>query len=65
MKIELVDRPSATASWAGAFLAIALLGAFSGFAGMADVPGPVPWVLLLCSAVFAAAFFGAERDRRT
>lgn len=54
-----------TVSWASSFLTIALLGAVSGFAGIADVPVQVSWVLLLCSAVFAAAFFGPERNRRS
>lgn len=59
------DRPSGTAGWASAFLVIAVMGAILGFAGMADLPVHVSWVLLLCSAVFAAAFFGTERNRRT
>lgn len=59
------DRPSATAGWASAFLVIAVMGAIFGFAGMADVSVHVSWVLLLCSAAFAAAFFGTEHNRRT
>lgn len=63
--MRAADRQAETVSWASAFLTIALLSSISGFAGIADVPGYVSWVLLLCSAVFAAAFFGPERNRRS
>jgi uncharacterized membrane protein YtjA (UPF0391 family) len=63
--MDPADWPSGTASWASAFLVIAVLAAIFGFAGIADVPVHVSWVLLVCSAIFAAAFFGAEGKRRT
>ncbi len=65
MIMRAADRQSEAVGWARAFLTIALLGAILGFAGIADVPAYVSWVLLLCSAVFAAAFFGPERNRRS
>lgn len=61
------NRQTGTLGWAGMFLAIALLAAIGGFAGVADVPATASWVLLvllLCSGVFAAAFFGADRSPR-